>query len=135
MNLESLMLEFAQAVGGVSKHRGDFWVLEVPMEESENCVLFFRLNTFNTGSGKERILVFFTQISLYRKGASVESFLHFEHALRANLDLRFSRIALMGDRMVLLSTAHENFPEEILLEMVHEVLYAGTKLKKELNEF
>jgi hypothetical protein len=75
----------------------------------------------------------FTQIGLYSHGTSMASFLHFEHLLKTNSDLRYSRAALFGERIVLLASAHEEISEDILLEMVHEVIHAGERLRSELK--
>lgn len=126
MNIQSLILEFAQALGGISKHKRDFWILEVPMANADTVTVFFRLNQ---EPGGEALLVFFTQIRCLPHGASDPEL--FRRYLQLNLDLKYSRVALMGDRVVLLSAAGENFDEDILLEMVHEVVYAGGRLREE----
>lgn len=133
MDISALMLEFAQALGGIHKHKGDFWIIEIPAGEAGSTVVFFRLNQFHSESGVENVLVCFTQIGTYRKGASMQSFLHLEHLLKVNAELRFSRTGLMGERIVVLAAAHELYPEEVLLEMVHEVVQAGGKLRRDLE--
>ena len=126
LEIQSLILEFAQALGGISKHKKDFWILEVPMAEEKTVTVFFRLNREENG---EAFLVFFSQIGCYHPGDSIDM----EKLLRVNMDLRFSRTAFMGERVILLAAAGENFSEDILLEMVHEVVYAGNRLQQEFG--
>lgn len=134
MQIEPLMRELAQALGGDSKHKGDFWVLEVPVTAKEKQILFFRLNKFSSElHGNENLLVLFTIIDSFKKSHCSASHELLEKLLRANVDLRFSRIALMGDRIALLAAASEAFPVDVVLEMVHEVAYAGSKLTKEVT--
>jgi len=126
LEIQSLILEFAQALGGINKHKRDFWILEVPMAEEKTVTVFFQLNREESG---EAFLVFFTQLGSYTQGDALD----IERLLRVNLDLRFSRTALMGERVVLLAAAGENFTEDILLEMVQEVVYAGNRLQQEFS--
>lgn len=130
MTLETLMLDFAQAVGGVSKKDGDVWVLEIPVDDERSRVLFFRLNSCSSGDGeREALLAFFTRIGDYRGDKAVA---RLERMLRLAADLRYARVALMDDDLVLLAVAPETFTEATMLEMVHEVVWIGERLGQEL---
>lgn len=132
MTIETLMLDFAQAVGGVSKKDGDVWVLEVPVEDERSRVLFFRLNNHSSTDGEqEALLAFFTRIGDYRGDKAVT---RLERVLRLAVDLRYARVALMDDELVLLAVAPESFTEATMLEMVHEVIWIGEQLAQELVE-
>jgi len=132
MTLETLMLDFAQAVGGVSKQDGDVWVLEIPVDEERSRVVFFRLNSCPSGDGeREVLLAFFTRIGDYHGEKAVAKL---EKMLRLAADLRYGRVALMDDDLVLLAVAPETFTEATMLEMVHEVVWIGERLSQELSE-
>lgn len=127
MDIQMLMLEFAQAMGGISKKKDDFWILEIPLGDVSR-VVFFRLNEVSNGPEPEHLLAFFTELGEVDGTRPVQ---FYQELLRRNHAMRYARIALRENRMVLLSTAHEAATEELLLEMLHEVVYAGSQLQKE----
>lgn len=127
MEIQSLMLEFAQAMGGVSKKRDDIWILEIPLGDRSR-VVFFRLNEISGEPEPEHLLAFFTELGEV-DGSRPVSF--YQELLRKNHALRYARVALRENSMVLLSTAHEAATEELLLEMLHEVVYAGEQMQRE----
>jgi hypothetical protein len=132
MTLETLMLDFAQALGGVSKKDGDVWVLEIPVDEDRSRVVFFRLNTCTSSDGeREAMLAFFTRIGDYRGDKAVAKL---ERMLKLAVDLRHSRLALKDDDLVLLAVASEIFTEATMLEMVHEVVWIGEQFSQELEQ-
>ncbi|HOG63866.1 MAG TPA: hypothetical protein PLD82_00335, partial [Spirochaetota bacterium] len=66
----------------------------------------------------------------YRGEKAVEKL---EKMLRLAADLRYGRVALMDDDLVLLAVAPETFTEATMLEMVHEVVWIGERLAQELS--
>jgi hypothetical protein len=129
MSLEVLMLNFAQALGGVSKFDGEVWVVEVPEEEGTR-VLFFRLNTVLTeDDSQESLLVCFTRLGDYRGERALQ---RLEGMLRLAIELRYARIALLEGELVLFALAPEASTEANMLEMVYEVTWMGEQLSKEL---
>jgi hypothetical protein len=129
LEIKSLILEFAQALGGISKHKRDFWILEVPMAGGGTVTVFIRLNRDEDHGA---VLVFFTQIGCLPVTETDPA--RYRRYLEINKDLLYSRIALLGERVVILAVAGETFDEDIMLEMIHEVVYAGARLGKESTE-
>jgi len=132
MALEVLMLNFAQALGGVSRNDGEVWVMEVPIDEERTRILFFRLNTLQTeDDGKESLLVCFTRLGEYRGSRALE---RLEGMLRLAMELRYARIAILEEELVLFALAPEGSTEASMLEMAHEVVWMGEQLSRELAQ-
>jgi len=134
MLIKDLMLDLSLAMGGISKHKGDFWILEVPIG-SENVVVYFKLNNVVDEHSDEQLLVVVTQIGKFSKNKDKVALRKSEYLLSANIDLRFSRTALMGNKIVLLAVVGMSFSEESILEIVHEICYGSKKFKNDLKNF
>jgi hypothetical protein len=133
MPFEQLILDFAQALGGVSKRDGDIWLIELPVEGEHTRVLFFRLNSILTDdNGQENLLVCFTRLGDYRGGRALQ---RLEGMLRLAVELKYARIAILEGELVLFSVALEAYTEASMLEMVHEIAWMGEQLSKELTHF
>ena len=129
MSFKDLMLNFAQALGGVSRYDGDVWVIEMPVEDYTR-VLFFRLNTVQTEDDtRESLLVCFTRLGDYRGERALQ---RLEGMLRLATELRYARVALLDGELVLFGLAPEASTEANMLEMVYEVAWMGEQFSHEL---
>ena len=129
MSFKDLMLNFAQALGGVSRYDGDVWVIEMPVEDCTR-VLFFRLNTVQTEDDtREGLLVCFTRLGDYRGERALQ---RLEGMLRLATELRYARVALLDGELVLFGLAPEASTEANMLEMVYEVAWMGEQFSHEL---
>jgi len=130
MALDVLMLNFAQALGAVSRHDGEVWVIEVPVDEEHSRVLLFRLNIVPTeDDGRESLLVCFTRLGEYNGEHALR---RLEKMLSLAMQLRHARIALLEGELVLFALAPETSTEANMLEMVHEVAWMGEQFSREL---
>ena len=131
MGIDVLMLNFTQALGGITRRDEDVWLVEIPIDGERTRVLFFRLNSVLMGDDtRENVLVCSTSLGEYR---GEHALARLESVLRFAIELRYARVALRDDELVLFALAPEVSTEDLMLEMVHEVAWMGEQISQELE--